>query len=104
MWPRCASEGDAGSLRRSKTMRVEKFNDELIAALRTLGFEVADEAQVTIILEVLARLSNAKWLQLKRAEDRRRFEQKAIQVLSRELRDRNGHLQPVHRHRRGSHG
>jgi len=37
-------------------MRVEKFDDELIAALRTLGFEVADdkemaeiEAQVTII-------------------------------------------------------
>ena len=37
-------------------MRVEKFDDELIAALRTLGFEVADdkemaeiEAQVTIM-------------------------------------------------------
>jgi hypothetical protein len=36
----------------------------------------------------LAQLSDAAWLELKCAEDRRRSEQKVIRDLSRELRDR----------------
>jgi hypothetical protein len=53
--------------------------------------------------KALAQLSDREWTQVKHAEDRRRADQRIIQDLSRELRDRKG-AAPVHRRRGGSHG
>src|SRR5262249_52702517 len=39
-------------------------------------------------VDALAQLSDAEWLELKHAEDRRRSDQRTIRDLSRELRDR----------------
>ena len=51
-------------------------------------------AQRRKLAQAFAELSDAEWIQVKRDEDSRRADQRAIRDLSRELRDRKNDREP----------